>query len=151
VIILDAAALADRKALPGLPGSHRIRIAARSDSGPLFVALAPPVEAQRYLGGVARTELAGLGAGGSVRVVDLDGEAVPAPVTQQTFWAATGRQLDGAQTLDWTPPAGSRMSLVIMRTDGAPGLDATLTAGPDPAWLGARARLGCSSAGPSPS
>jgi hypothetical protein len=123
VLVADAAGLADRSRVTVLPGSDRVRITVHSGSA-LFVGLAPSGEARRYLDGVARTELTARGS------VDVDGRAEPASPALQSFWSATG-----GTTLEWAPRPGT--SLVIMRLDGSPGVEATVGLGWYPGWVGA--------------
>jgi hypothetical protein len=130
VLVVDAAALADRARVSVVPGSDRVRVTVRSGSGPLFVALAPTGLASGYLDEVARAELSGTGG-----LVEVAGRAVPTPAAGQTFWAQTAARRDTVHSLEWTPRPDT--SLVIMRSDGQGGIDATVGLGSYPAWLGA--------------
>ncbi|MGI5245192.1 hypothetical protein [Dactylosporangium sp. CA-139066] len=69
-----------------------------------------------------------------------DGPGAPATAKpgEQKFWLARSERHAGAAELTWSPSAlrGRHLSLVIMRADAAPGVDAALTARLDPAWLG---------------
>jgi hypothetical protein len=130
VLVADMAALAEQARAPVLPGSDRVRVTVRSGSGPLFVALAPTVHARRYLDGAARTELSAADG-----ILDVEGPVAPAPAVAQTFWDMTAERRDGVQRLEFTPrPA---MSLVIVKANGEAGIDATVTIGSYPDWLGA--------------
>jgi len=137
VVVPDLADLIDRHGAAGILGSGRIRISARSSTGPLVIAVAGAGAVSRYLDGVARSELSGVGfSDGSqpVDVVDVAGTAVPAPTAQQLFWASTA-----PETIELNVPraSGEKTSLVLMRSDGTAGIDATLTVGFYPRWLNA--------------
>jgi hypothetical protein len=130
VLVADMAALAERARVAVLPGSDRVRVTVRSESGPLFVALAPTVHARRYLDGVARTELSAADG-----MLDVEGPGVPAPAVARSFWDMTAERGDGLQRLEFTPRPDT--SLVIVKANGEAGIDATVTVGSYPNWLGA--------------
>jgi hypothetical protein len=129
VHVVDMAALAERTRVSVLPGSDRVRVTVRSGSGPLFVALAPTVHARRYLDGVARTELSAADG-----ILDVEGPVAPAPAVAQPFWDATAERRDGIHLLEFTPRPAT--SLVIVKANGEAGIDATVSVGTYPNWLG---------------
>jgi hypothetical protein len=128
VVVGDVAGLAERTRVPVLPGSDRVRVTVRSTSGPLFVAVAPVSEVDRYLDGVARTEFSGVSG-----PLDVDGRVAGPVAAGQAFWDVTAERRGGVETLEWTPRPDR--SLVIMRADGEPAIDATVAIGSYPAWL----------------
>jgi hypothetical protein len=130
VLVPDVAALAERVRVPVLPGSDRVRVTVRSGSGPLFVALAPTVHARQYLDGVAHTELSA-----ADDIVDVEGPLTPAPAVVETFWGAAGQRRGAVQILEFTPRPAT--SLVIVKASGEAGIDATVSVGSYPNWLGA--------------
>jgi len=137
VVVPDLAELIDGHGATGKLGSGRIRISVQSSTGPLVIAVARAGDVSRYLDGVARSELIGVGfsAGAQpVDVVDVAGTAVPAPTAQQLFWAGTAPE---TIELDVPRSPGEKTSLVLMRSDGTAGIDATLTVGFYPGWLNA--------------
>src|SRR4051812_31192457 len=72
----------------------RVRIEATSASErPVFVGIAPQARVDRYLDGVARSEVTDVDDGGRVDAVALPGTRRPAPPAGETFWdaSATGR------------------------------------------------------------
>jgi hypothetical protein len=129
VLVVDAAALADRARVSVVPGAQRVRVTVRSGSGPLFVALAPTGLAQGYLDEVARAEVSAVGG-----LVEVAGHAVPTPAAGQTFWDTTAIRRDTVHSLEWTPRPDT--SLVIVRADGKAGIDATIGLASYPGWLG---------------
>jgi hypothetical protein len=130
ILVADVATLAERARVPVLPGSDRVRVTVRSGSGPLFVALAPTVHARQYLDGVARSELSPVDG-----ILDVEGPIAPAPAVAQEFWDLTAERRDAVQRLEFTLRPAT--SLVIVKANGEAGIDATVTVGSYPDWLGA--------------
>lgn len=102
--------------------------AARTDGGPVFVGLAPRVDVDRYLRGVAHDRVT------EVRLVPFDvrydevmGGHQPELPTHVGFWArsAAGR---GTQQLTWQVQPG-QWSLVVMNADGRAGVAAEVSVG----------------------
>jgi hypothetical protein len=142
VVVRDVDALLARHGIANRLGSGRLRVTARSSAGPLFLALAPAVDVGRYFDRVARSELSGVGfADGAapVELTDIAGTANPSPPAGQAFWLLRGAATGSGDTLEWDTPLASQTptALVLMRADGAQGVDATLVVALYPRWLNA--------------
>lgn len=132
IVVPDLVGLAQRHGVARWLGPGDLRVTARS-SDRLVLALAPAVEASRYLDGVARTEVTGIGyASGAqpVSVGTVGGTDVPG--TLPSSWALA---MDG-RAVEWSMDTDGPVSLVVFRADGRPGLTATLTAGLRPSSWG---------------
>jgi hypothetical protein len=113
-------------------GDVRIRGASADPRGPLFIGIAHEQDVDRYLEGVAHSE-----------VTDVNGDPFgttyrpsyhlvaggrPAiPPTRATFWVARVAG-GGGQSLTWSVRQG-RWAVVVMRPDGSRGVAADLAAG----------------------
>jgi hypothetical protein len=117
-----------------LYGKVRLRVAPRADKD-LFVGIARTRDVTHYLRATTHT-----------RVTDLDyhpfhadyatigGRALRAPApAAQRIWAAQAHGR-GAQTLTWDVTDGD-WSVVVMNTDGSPGVDAGVRAGANVPFL----------------
>jgi hypothetical protein len=116
----------------GLLRTGELRVTLRSTNAAVLLGLAPTTDVQRYLDGVPRAQLIAVGfsAGDApVTEVPVAGTTVPLAPAQQSFWAATG-----AATLQWQP-GSTPLSLVVIRTDGKPGLEVTLAVSRFVGWL----------------
>jgi hypothetical protein len=132
VEVPDVNATLGRFGPAGLLSSGRLRVTVRSTDAPVLIGLAPTSDVQRYLGGVPRAQLIAVGfATGDAPVTEVpaDGVLVPSAPAQQSFWSATG-----AASLQWQP-GDTALSLVVIRTDGHPGLDVTLDVSRYTGWL----------------
>ncbi|WP_242909904.1 hypothetical protein [Actinomadura terrae] len=115
---------------PDIGELARVRIVVRpkDPSIPLFVGIGPKAKVEEYLRNVAHDEFA------SARLDPFKAEfrrspgAATAPdPTVQPFWVATstGR---GTRTLNWNKTHGA-WSVVLLRRDGRPGVDADASVG----------------------
>lgn len=102
---------------PTLLGKIRIRVTPVGPASPLFVGIGPSSEVERYLTGT-RHEVITDYFGGKAQVVD-GGPSRSAPGAQR-FWVASTAG-PGPQNLFWKPADGS-WTVVVMRTDGRPGI-----------------------------
>jgi hypothetical protein len=99
----------------------RLRVTPISSDAQTFIGIGPATDVDAYLNGVAHDDIIGLTNGTPVYRTTTGGTAITAP-TAQTFWAATTSGT-GTQELNWHPTAG-RWAIVIMNSDGSPGLTA---------------------------
>jgi hypothetical protein len=118
---------------PALLGTVRIRVTPVHTGPALFVGIGPSADVDRYLAGVSHTVITDFPAD----QVQATGGGAPgsAPGTQD-FWVAsvTG---PGPQTLSWHPASGI-WTVVVMNTDGRPGIHVTADLGaryPDLLWI----------------
>ncbi len=101
---------------------------------PVFAAIGPTEDIDRYLDGVARAELTR---------VDLDpfrttyrfteGGPPAGPPGDEAFWVATAEG-SGAQTLEWDLESGN-WAVVVMNADGSPGVGVDATVGVKADWV----------------
>jgi hypothetical protein len=103
---------------PSLLGEVRIRVTPTGSAGPLFVGIGPATDVDRYLEGVDHTVITEFWGD---ETEAHEGGAPAAPPGSQGFWvvSATG---SGPQTLEWDPEDGS-WSVVVMNSDGRPGIE----------------------------
>src|SRR5262249_52084279 len=104
-------------------GSGHVRVSVRANNGPLLLALGPSAEVRPYLDGVPRSDLVAVGfAHGEapVTLTTLPGEWPPNTPSDQSFWTLTS-----SGELNWSN-GPQPQSLVLIRTDNRPGIDATL-------------------------
>lgn len=135
VTVPDVAEVLDRHPGSAILGSDRVRVTIRSASVPVVLFLVPTADLDRYLDGVARTELAGVGfAAGPqpVDLIDFTGTVAPAPLVGQSFWP----RAPSGQTLEWDRATDTHTSIMLARADGRPGFTASLAATVYPTWLG---------------
>ncbi|MGC5050466.1 hypothetical protein ACLQ2S_03270 [Micromonospora sp. DT48] len=121
-------------------GQARLRLDARTPDGPAFVGLAPAEEAQQWLTGAPHAAVLRVSlARGPLpvrleQVTPADGTppSVPAAPVAQTFWVRAGYGV-----IEWSPDelAGQRLSLVLMRPDGAAGVTLDLRAELRAGWI----------------
>ena len=113
-------------------GDVRIRGESASPARPVFIGIARKADVDRYLAGVAHSEVVDVNANPfgttyrpsySVRA----GGSPAAPPGRARFWVASvaGR---GSQALTWSVKQG-RWSVVVMRPDGSRGVSVDLAAG----------------------
>lgn len=109
---------------PGLLGKVRIRVTPASPASALFVGIGRTADVERYLSGVAHTEITDFFAD-NVRAV---GGGLPRSAPgRQSFWAASASG-SGARTLVWNPTKGS-WTVVVMNADGKRGIDVSADLG----------------------
>ncbi len=134
VVVPDLGAAARGFGIAAAFGSAGLRVSIRESGQPLVLALAPIADLQRYLSGVARTEVRSVGfAAGSqpVTLAPITGAALPAPPAQKSFWSAA----TSMQSVDWDRPAPGLVGLVLLRSDGRAGIDVTVAVARYPDWL----------------
>jgi hypothetical protein len=105
----------------------------RSDSAQrVFIGIGPAAAVERYLAGVPRDELRGLGD----TQTPLRGTRAPAAPEAQTFWVARATG-SGEQAIRWNVRDGNWRA-VVMAAGGSRGVDADLAVGatvPDLDWI----------------
>ena len=101
-------------------GEVRIHVSPEDPASSMFVAIGPTNDVDRYLSGVNRTVIADIWTD-SVEVTN--GGPPSSPPGDQDFWVASAGGA-GPQTLTWDPANGS-WTVVVMNTDGTPGVDAS--------------------------
>lgn len=110
----------------------RAKLSATSpDDADLFVGVAPTVDVERYLDGVAHARVSDAGAG--PRLTTTDGAAPPVTPDELDMWLASD-QGRGTVTATWPVTDGS-WTLVTMNSDGARGVDAEVAVGATLPWL----------------
>ncbi|TDB74343.1 hypothetical protein [Micromonospora sp. KC723] len=129
VLVADVDALLRTEAPFARVGPSRLRLTARTADGPAFAGLAPAEEVRRWLEPVphATVDRVALARGPlPVRLTDAasaptarPGGVVPAAPREARFWVR-----EGVGAVEWSPAewAGRRLSLVVMRPDGAADL-----------------------------
>lgn len=111
----------------------KARITASSDNGrPLFVGVARSADVDRYLAGVAHSEVVDVNAnpfGTTYRPSyrERPGGKPATPPDRATFWVASVAG-QGSEALTWSVKRG-RWAVVVMRPDGSRGVSADLAAG----------------------
>jgi hypothetical protein len=103
---------------PGLVDKVRIRVTPTSGDGPLFVGIGPSTDVDQYLAGVNHRVITEFW-GDETKAVD--GGRPASPPGSEDFWVASASG-SGAQSLVWDPADGS-WAVVVMNTDGQPGID----------------------------
>ena len=98
----------------------RLEVEDRGDTD-VFIGIASDQDAQEYLDGVASARVMSFDADPDLRY--RDGADHVAPPTQQTFWVASA--VNG--TLEWDVTGGD-WAIVVLNTDGSPGVDTAVTA-----------------------
>ena len=126
VVVTDVDALLRADLPAARTGQIRLRLTARDAGGPVFLGLAPTDQVRRWLADVPHSTVRRVAVTRGQLPVRLDpataGVATAVPAGQ-SFWV---RQ--GVGSLQWRPAElGDRsLSLVVMRADGAGGLDLSL-------------------------
>jgi hypothetical protein len=125
-VVLDAAGaewVVDR-----FIGDVRVEAAAADPATEVFVGVARAADVDRYLAGVEHGQVRALGPdGGRGTVTEIRGGAPPSLPGDEGSWMARV-QGPGTQTLRWTPSDGD-WTVVVMRADGAAGVDVDARAG----------------------
>ncbi|WP_174535338.1 hypothetical protein [Micromonospora chalcea] len=123
VLVTDVDALLRTDLPVARTGQTRLHLTARDDHGPVFLGLAPADQVRRWLADVPHTTVRRVAVTRGPLPVDLDpataGDGVAVPLAQP-FWVR-----EGIGSLEWSPAELSdrSLSLVVMRVDGADGLD----------------------------
>lgn len=115
---------------PDIGEVARVRIvAAPADPNvPLFVGIGPKEEVERYLRGSAYDDFVSAQLKPfQATFKRVSGAAQPAPPTSRTFWVASSVGT-GTRTLKWDKTQGA-WSVVVMRMDGKPNVDAKVSMG----------------------
>jgi hypothetical protein len=113
-------------------GDVRIRGESENPARPLFIGIGRKADVDRYLAGVAHTEVTDVHTntfGSTYRpsYAARPGGEPATPPARQSFWVAqTAGQ--GTQSLTWSVKSG-RWSVVVMRPDATRGVSADLAAG----------------------
>jgi len=122
-----------------LLGDAKVTVSPIADEDPLFVGVAPTADVERYLDGVARSTVV------AVEVVEGQGTATyrestggppSTPPGDQRIWTDNA-QGEGRQSISFPVQSGS-WTVVVMNTDGTPGVSAAVQAGatfPAIAWI----------------
>ncbi|KAA9160211.1 DUF4389 domain-containing protein [Amycolatopsis acidicola] len=105
-------------------GDVRVRVTETNPATPVFVGIATSADAGRYLAGVG---YATVRTPSSASVTVNAGGAPAVPPESAGIWAVRSAG-PGTQTVSWPLRAGD-WTLVVMRPDGAPGLDVRAEAG----------------------
>ena len=105
----------------------RVRVSATSGTGqPLFVGIGPQSAVNRYLAGVARSQVTDI-SDGTVKYKQHAGRAPTGPPGREHFWdaAVSGR---GQVTTSWKVEGGD-WTIVAMNATGAPHVNAVVKVG----------------------
>ena len=102
-----------------LIGGVRVRVTSTNGT-PVFVGLARESAAAPYLASIGYDRVTRLG-DPEVSYQPHVGEAPSAPPTEQPFWTVS-KTGAGTQSLTWQPTSGT-WTLVVMNSDGSPGVD----------------------------
>lgn len=134
VVVADLDALLRSTAPFTRARDTRLRITARTETGPALVGIAPAAEAGRYLAGVAyaRVDRVSLTSGTlPVRVTPVAGTVAPGPAPPPQ-WT---RQ--GAGAVEWQPSLvrGQRLSLIVMHPDARAAFTVDMRVEVRPGWL----------------
>jgi hypothetical protein len=132
VVVADLDALLRNTAPFTRARDTKLRITARTETGPAMIGLTPAAEAGRYLAGVpyAQVDRVSLTSGTlPVRVTPVAGVAAPAAPPQWTH--------QGAGAVEWEPSLvrGQRLSLIVMHPDARAALTVDLRVEVRPGWL----------------
>jgi hypothetical protein len=112
-----------------LLGDVRVRVST-ADTQPVFVAIGPSVQVDRYLSGVDHTILGSR----SPQDRDVAGGAPAGRPDAQGFWVAQGSGSGGVD-LVWRPASGN-WAVVLMHPDASAGLTADVSVAAELPWLG---------------
>ena len=138
IVVIDAAQLVARHGAGGWVDGGRIRVTVGPGQPALRLVLAPVDSTRRLLDGVTRAEVSTVGyAAGPqpVQLVDLTGPRLPGVLTPQGYFAA-------GSSIEWDLDTSVPVSVLVLREDGQPGIDAELTVGLRPGWLGLASWIG---------
>lgn len=138
VVVSDLDALLRRDVPFVHAGRTRLRITAQTTDGPAFLGVAPTTDVARYLATAPHARLVRVGITRGalpVRLVAATPEqpaVLPTPPGAQTFWRYSAA---GALDIDPEQLRGRSVSLVVMRPDGAAGIDADVRVEVRFGWL----------------
>ncbi|MDM7989181.1 DUF4389 domain-containing protein [Arthrobacter sp. zg-Y877] len=105
-----------------------VQLRGTNPNGELFLGIAPEADVERYLAGVAHTELEDVRFDPfAADYRELPGTATPAPPGEQDFWAASSAGT-GTREIEW-PLQQGEWTVVVMNADAAPQVTAELQAG----------------------
>ncbi|UWX98581.1 DUF4389 domain-containing protein [Arthrobacter zhaoxinii] len=105
-----------------------VQIRGTNPDGELFIGIASDTDVDRYLAGVAHSELGDVTFEPfSAEYEETPGTAAPAPPGEQDFWAASSEGA-GTREIDW-PLQEGEWTVVVMNADAAPRVTAELQAG----------------------
>lgn len=122
--------------LPFDPGSFRFTAESTDPEGQVFIGIGAKSEIQAYLSGVHTTEITGVELSPfRVQYRDTPGSAVPAPPTEQGFWAVSASG-PGTQQITTDLRSGDWV-LVVMNADAGAGVAADVQAAVNSALFGA--------------
>jgi len=132
VVVPDLDALLRRDAPFSRARDTRLRVTARTESGPALVAIAPAEDVARYLAGApyAQVDRVSLTNGPlPVDVTPVEGKAVPA--------ARPAWRMAGTDAVGWASSEvrGQRLALVVMHPDASAGMTVDLRVEVRPGWL----------------
>jgi len=108
--------------------ASRVRVdVTGTDGKPAFVGIAREDDVDRYLDGVARSEVSDVDDDARVSYKQVAGQAPASSPSEQRFWDAsvTG---SGEQRLTWKPRGGD-WAVVVMHADGSRGVKADVRVG----------------------
>lgn len=129
---IDFEALPDEWIPANFLGTFRVEAESDGET-PLFIGVGPSEEVAAYLADVEHTEVTRFGSSGLVSYIEHDGSATPQPPASLAFWTVN-TQGQGLQTLDWEPESGA-WTLMIMNSDGAPGVEISTSVGVNTPWI----------------
>jgi hypothetical protein len=118
--------------MPAVDVTGRVSVASDREA-PVFVGVALQRDVDRYLAGVAHSEIASIDGRSAVAYRTHDGSVRPAAPAEQDFWVASS-QGTGTQTLEWDARTG-RWAVVAMNADASAGVDAVAAVGATSALL----------------
>lgn len=107
-------------------GTIKIEVTPRDPATSIFVGIAPRSEASQYLAGVGRRVLTNWG-GESVLSHPQVQAPLSVPPTKASIWVASASGT-GTKVLTWKPTTGD-WTIVVMNSDGTPGLAFDAAAG----------------------
>ncbi|MCQ1946906.1 DUF4389 domain-containing protein [Arthrobacter sp. zg-Y1116] len=106
----------------------RVQVRGTDPDGELFIGIASKADVDRYLAGVAHSELGDVTFDPfSAQYEESPGAAAPAPPGEQDFWSASSAGT-GTQELEW-PLQEGEWTVVVMNADASPGVTADLQVG----------------------
>ncbi len=113
--------------IDSLDADIRLRVKNAKSSSGVFIGIGPQIDVDRYLMGVSHDEIWELENGDSPLYRNRSGSDDIELPTAQTFWAASSSGI-GTQELVWELESG-RWTVVIMNSDGSPGVTADVNVG----------------------
>ncbi len=101
---------------------------------PVFAGIGPSAEVAAYLGDVSRDQIRDIDLNPDrVRYLRREGDAVPAPPGEQSFWVATSSG-SAPSELTWEVESGD-WTVVLMNADASPGVDTDARLGIKVGWF----------------